>query len=62
MPKVKVTIRSKSCLSNNSKTTEANIMKFHRKIEHYETVCPAQKVGSYAQGQGHNQVKIMSQQ
>ena len=48
MPKVKVTIRSKSCLSNNSKTSEANVTKIHRKIEHYETVCPAQELGSYA--------------
>ena len=62
MPKVKVTIRSKSCLSNSSKTTKANLTKFHRKIEHYKTVCPVQETGSYAQGQGHNQVKIMSQQ
>ena len=35
-PKVKVAIsqRSRSCLSNNSKTTEANLTKLHRKIEH----------------------------
>ena len=58
-PKVKVAVRSKSksCLSNNSKTTEANLTKLHRKIEHNEKVCPAQELGSYAQGQGHNQVK-----
>ena len=56
-PKVKVAIRSKSCLSNNSKTTEANLTKLHRKIEHNEKVCRAQGLGSYAQGQGHNQVK-----
>ena len=31
--------RSKSCLSNNSKTTEANLMKLHRKIEHNKKVC-----------------------
>ena len=48
--------RSKSCLSNNSKTTEANLTKLHRKIEHNEKVCSAQELGSYAQGQGHNQV------
>ena len=43
MPKVKVTgQRSKSCLSNNSKTTEPNFTKFHRKIEHNEKVCHAQ--------------------
>ena len=49
--------RSKSCLSNNSKTTEANLMKLHRKIEHNEKVCRAHDLGSFAQGQGHNQVK-----
>ena len=49
--------RSKSCLSNNSKTTEANLTKLHRKIEHNKKVCCAQELGSYAQGQGHNQVK-----
>ena len=49
--------RSKSCLSNNSKTTEANLTKLHRKIEHNEKVCSAQELDSYAQGQGHNQVR-----
>ena len=49
--------RSKSCVSNNSKTTEANLTKLHRKIEHNKKVCSAQEMGSYAQGQGHNQVK-----
>ena len=39
-------------LSNNSKTTEANIKKLHRKIEHNEKVCHTQVLGSYAQGQG----------
>ena len=34
--------RSKSCLSNNSKNTEANLRKHHRKIEHNEKVCRAQ--------------------
>ena len=48
--------RSKSCLSNNSKTTEANLTKLHRKIEHNE-VCRALELGSCAHGQGHNQVK-----
>ena len=63
MLKVKVTgQRSKSCPSNNSKTTEANVRKLHGKIEHNEKVCRAQELGSYAQGQGHNQVRIMSQQ
>ena len=49
--------RSKSCLSNNSKTTEANLMKLHRKIEHNKKVCRRQELGSYAQDQGHNQVR-----
>ena len=47
-PKAKVTIRSKSCLSSDSKTTEAHLTKLHRKIEHYAIVCPAQELGSYA--------------
>ena len=49
--------RSKSCLSNNSKSTEANLTKLHRKKEHNGKVCSAQELGSYAQGQGHNQVR-----
>ena len=49
--------RSKSCFSNNSKTTEANLMKLHRKIEYNKKVCRAQDVGSYVQGQGHNTVR-----
>ena len=44
-------------LSNNSKTTEANLMKRHRKIEHNEKVCQAQELGNYAQCQGHNHVR-----
>ena len=47
--------RSKMCLSNNSKTTEANLMKLHRKIESNKKVCRAQELGSHIQGQGHNQ-------
>ena len=49
--------RSKSCLSNNSKTTKANLMKLYRKIEYNEKVCRAQEFGYYAQDQGHNQVR-----
>ena len=49
--------RSKSCLSNNSKSTETNLTKLHRQIEHKEKVCSAKELGSYTQGQGHNQVK-----
>ena len=63
MPKVKVTgQRSKSCHNNNSKTTEANFMKLHGKIEHNEKVCRAQELSYYAQGHGHNHVKIVSKQ
>ena len=32
-------------------------MKLHRKIKHNEKVCHTQDLGSYAQGQGHSQVK-----
>ena len=32
-------------------------MKLHRKIKHNENVRHAQDLGSYAQGQGHNQVR-----
>ena len=49
--------RSKLCLSNNSKATEANLTQLHRKIENNEKVCHAQELGSCAQGQGHNPVR-----
>ena len=32
-------------------------MKLHRKIKHNENVCRAHDLGSYAQGQGRNQVR-----
>ena len=32
-------------------------MKLYRKIKHNEKVCRAQDLGSYAQGQGNNQVR-----
>ena len=32
-------------------------MKLHRKIKHNKKVCRAHDLGSYAQGQGRNQVK-----
>ena len=32
-------------------------MKLHRRIKHNEKVCRAHDLGSYAQGQGRNQVK-----
>ena len=49
--------RSNSCLGNNLKTTEVSLTKFHGKIEDHGKVCRAQEIGSYAQGQGHNQVR-----
>ena len=49
--------RSKSCPGRNSKTTVANITKVHKKKEINDKVCSAQELGSYAQGQGHNQVR-----
>ena len=60
MPKVKVTIRLevKLCLNSCfSYTTEANLIKLHRKIKHNEKVCRAHDFGSYIQGQGRNQVR-----
>ena len=50
-------VRDQNCVSNNSKTTEANLTKLHRKIEHNEKVCQVQKIGSYYQGQGHYHVR-----
>ena len=32
-------------------------MKLHRKIKHNKKVCRAHDLGSYAKGQGRNQVK-----
>ena len=32
-------------------------MKLHRKIKHNENVCGAHDLGSYAQGQGRNQIR-----
>ena len=40
-----------------SLTMEANLIKLHRKIKHNENVCRAHDLGSYAQGQGRNQVR-----
>ena len=60
MPKVKITIGSKVKLCRSSccsYTTEANLMKLHRKIKHNEKVCHTHDFGSYAQGQGRSQVR-----
>ena len=32
-------------------------MKLHKKIEHNEKVCRTRELGSYAQGQSHNQIR-----
>ena len=40
-----------------SYTTEANLIKLHRKIKHNETVFHLKNFGSYTQGQGRNQVR-----
>ena len=52
--------RSKSCLSDNSKTTEANLTKFLRKRENNVKVCCAKGLGSCTQGQGNNQVRVIT--
>ena len=59
-PKVKVTIGSEVKLCLNpccSYTTEATLIKLHRKIKHSEKVCGTHDFDSYAQGEGHNQVR-----
>ena len=47
---------NKSCLNNNSNTTEASLMKIDRKIKHNEKICRAQDLeyDSYIQDQGHS--------
>ena len=50
--KIAPSVRYKSCLSHNSVTNEATLMKFHIKIKHNEKV-----LGAYSHGQGHSQVK-----
>ena len=37
--------------------TEANLIKLHRKKKHNEKVCHTHDLGSYAQGQGRDQVR-----
>ena len=49
--------RSKLCPSNKYKTTEEKLTKLHRKIEHNEKVYRTQELESYAQVQGHNNVR-----
>ena len=47
----------KSCLKDDLKTTEANLMKLYRKAKHNEKMCGAQELGPCAQGHGHNWVR-----
>ena len=56
-PPASQSVHYKSCPSDCSLTTEANLMKLHRKIKDNEKMCHAHDLGSYAQGQGHNQVR-----
>ena len=61
MPKVMVTIGSKVKLCLNSccsYTTEANLIKLHRKIKHNEKVCLAYDFGSYAQGRSQVRARL----
>ena len=53
-PKVKVELCLKLCCSY---TSEANLIKLHRKIKHNKNVCRAHDLGSNAQGQGRNQAR-----
>ena len=57
LPSVSASVRYKSCLSDNLKSTEANLMKLHREIKHNQKVHRVQELSPYAQGQGHNLVK-----
>ena len=65
MPKVKVTIRSKVKLCLKlccSLTTEANLMKLHRKIKHNEKVCHTHDLGQGGdQVSGQNLVSAINQ-
>ena len=45
-PSVGPPSRYKSCLMDNLKTAEANLMKLHRKIKRNEKVCRAQQLSS----------------
>ena len=51
-PSVRLTVRYKSCVTQN--TDKGNSIKFHRKIKQSEKLCRAQNLGFHDQGQGHN--------
>ena len=46
----------KSCLSKTLKTTEANLIKFQRKIKHNKKICCIHNLGFHAQGKCCNKV------
>ena len=55
-PSVRLSVTNRvSAISH--KLLKKNLMKLHRKIKHNKKVCRAHDLGSYAQGQGRNQVK-----
>ena len=67
MPRVKVTIRLEVKLCLNfccSYTTEANLIKLHRKIKHNEKVCRAHDLvpTSKVKAAIRSEIKIVSQQ
>ena len=57
--RVKDQVMSNSSPSHNLKTTEANLMKLHRKIKHNEKVSIIQDLGCHSQScRGHSGLKI----
>ena len=54
---IALSVRCKSCLSDNVKTNESNLMKLHSKIKHTEKVCRAQELRPLVQGQGYSGVR-----
>ena len=62
---VRPLVRYKSCFSDNSKTAEANLMKFHRKIRHNEKIWHVHDLGPQPKVnrvRGRIVPKIVSQQ
>ena len=49
----------KNCFMYPTHSWHSNepLTKLNKTIKHYEKVCCAQELGSYAQGQGYNQVR-----
>ena len=48
-------VHNKSYLCHNLKTSEANLMKLHRKIKYNEKACHIQDLGCHTQDQDHCQ-------